>query len=121
MPKLSGKQLHDMSAAIFHAMGSAPAEAEEAAAHLVRANLTGHDSHGVGMLPAYMRLFAEGKLVPNQTLQTVVDDGPILVLDAGRGYGRACAEGAAPACWACATPPISAGSAPMARFAQPPA
>ena len=94
MPTLSGKQLHDMAVEIFHAMGSAPAEAEEAAAHLVRANLTGHDSHGVGMLPAYMRLFAEGKLVPNQALQTVVDDGPILVLDAGRGVGqRMAAEG----------------------------
>ena len=94
MPKLSGAELHDMSVAIFRAMGSAPAEAEEAAAHLVRANLTGHDSHGVGMLPAYMRLFAEGKLVPNQALQTVVDDGPILVLDAGRGVGhRMAAEG----------------------------
>ena len=88
MPKLNRRELHETSAAIFRAMGSAPEEAEEAAAHLARANLTGHDSHGIGMLPAYMRLFAEGKLVPNQTLRTVVDDGPILVLDADRGVGQ---------------------------------
>lgn len=94
MPNLTQTALQALSDAIFRAMGSLPAEAEEASAHLVRANLTGHDSHGVGMLPAYMRLFAEGKLVPNQTLRTVVDDGPILVLDAGLGVGqRMAAEG----------------------------
>ena len=46
------------------------------------------------MLPAYMRFFAAGLLVPNQTLETVVDAGPILVLDGRRGVGqRMAAEG----------------------------
>ena len=39
-------------ARIFIAAGSTPAEAEIVADHLVEANLRGHDSHGVGMIPA---------------------------------------------------------------------
>ena len=69
-------------------MGSDEIETKEVADHLVRANLTGHDSHGVGMLPAYVRLLQEGLLVPNQTSETVLDAGALLVIDARRGYGQ---------------------------------
>jgi uncharacterized oxidoreductase len=69
-------------------MGSEEGEAEQVADHLVRANLAGHDSHGVGMLPTYVRLLHEGLLVPNQTAETVLDAGALLVIDARRGYGQ---------------------------------
>jgi len=69
-------------------MGSEQAEAAEVADHLVRANLAGHDSHGVGMLPTYVRLLQDGLLVPNQTADTVLDAGALLVIDARRGYGQ---------------------------------
>jgi uncharacterized oxidoreductase len=75
-------------------MGSAEAEAAEVADHLVRANLAGHDSHGVGMLPAYVRLLHEKLLVPNQTAETVLDTGALLVIDARRGYGQRMAANA---------------------------
>ena len=68
-------------------MGSADAEATEVADHLVKANLAGHDSHGVGMLPAYVRLLHDKLLVPNQEPATVLDAGALLVIDARRGYG----------------------------------
>jgi uncharacterized oxidoreductase len=69
-------------------MGSAEGEAAQVADHLVRANLAGHDSHGVGMLPTYVRLLHAGLLVPNQTAETVLDAGALLVIDARRGYGQ---------------------------------
>jgi len=69
-------------------MGSVESEANEVADHLVRANLAGHDSHGVGMLPTYVRLLGDGLLVPNQTAETVLDAGALLVVDARRGYGQ---------------------------------
>ena len=69
-------------------MGSTAEETEEVADHLVRANLAGHDSHGVGMLPAYVRLLQDGLLVPNQTPHTVLDAGALLVIDARRGFGQ---------------------------------
>jgi uncharacterized oxidoreductase len=73
---------------IARRMGSDEAEAGEVADHLVRANLAGHDSHGVGMLPTYVRLLGDGLLVPNQTAETVLDAGALLVIDARRGYGQ---------------------------------
>src|SRR6202046_3273391 len=73
---------------IARRMGSNEAEANEVADHLVRANLAGHDSHGVGMLPTYVRLLHAGRLVPNQTAETVLDAGGLLVIDARRGYGH---------------------------------
>ena len=73
---------------IARRMGSDEAEATEVADHLVRANLAGHDSHGVGMLPTYVRLLGDGLLVPNQTAETVLDAGALLVVDARRGYGQ---------------------------------
>ena len=69
-------------------MGSNDAEASEVADHLVRANLAGHDSHGVGMLPTYVRLLGDKLLVPNQTAETILDAGALLVIDAKRGYGQ---------------------------------
>lgn len=88
MPVLPAQALRAVAHLISRRMGSEEAEAAQAADHLVRANLAGHDSHGVGMLPAYVRLLHEGLLVPNQTAETVLDAGALLVIDARRGYGQ---------------------------------
>jgi uncharacterized oxidoreductase len=94
MPTIRADQLLAFTERTVRAMGSSEAEAREVADHLVRANLAGHDSHGVGMLPTYVDILERGLLVPNQTLKTVVDAGALLVLDAGRGFGqRMAAEG----------------------------
>ncbi len=66
MPTFSPQALHALTLLIARRMGSAQDEALEVADHLVRANLSGHDSHGVDMLPAYVRLLQDGLLVPNQ-------------------------------------------------------
>jgi hydroxycarboxylate dehydrogenase B len=88
MPSFTPQALHALTSLIVGRMGSLPDETEEVADHLVRANLSGHDSHGVGMLPAYVRLLRDGLLVPNQTPHTVLDAGALLVIDARRGFGQ---------------------------------
>jgi hydroxycarboxylate dehydrogenase B len=88
MPTLPSYALEAIARLIARGMGSEEAEANEVADHLVRANLAGHDSHGVGMLPTYVRLLHAGLLVPNQTAGTVLDAGALLVIDAHRGYGQ---------------------------------
>ncbi len=88
MPTFTPQALYALTHLIAERMGSAPDEAHEVADHLVRANLAGHDSHGVGMLPAYVRLLQDGLLVPNQTPEIVLDAGALLVIDARRGYGQ---------------------------------
>lgn len=92
MPTIAADRLHALVLVIVRAMGSSAAEAQDVADHLIAANLSGHDSHGVGMLPDYVRLRHEGLLVPDQTLEVVSDKGSVLVLDARRGFGQAMAK-----------------------------
>ncbi len=68
--------------------GSAPEEVEAVAANLIDANLTGHDSHGIGMLPRYAAAFLEGGLKPNTHVRTVLDAGAMLRLDGDAGFGQ---------------------------------
>ena len=77
---------------IIAGTGSQPAEAREVATHLVEANLKGHDSHGVGMIPSYVKNAREGLLHPNQHAKLVSETGPIAVFDGQMGYGQVTAR-----------------------------
>ena len=68
--------------------GSSPLEAERVASNLVEANLTGHDSHGVGMIPRYVAALQDGGLRVNQHVSVALDAGAILRLDGHAGYGQ---------------------------------
>src|SRR5688572_28444320 len=74
--------------AIALAGGSNPEEARRVAENLVMANLSGHDSHGIGMMPRYVEALQEGGLAPNQKPAVKVDTGGLLVLDGMTGYGQ---------------------------------
>jgi uncharacterized oxidoreductase len=89
--RATADQLRRLGSAIFTAGGSAQAEAGLVADHLVAANLAGHDSHGVGMIPSYVRHVKAGLVVPNTRAKLVKDDGATLMFDGLRGYGRAVA------------------------------
>jgi uncharacterized oxidoreductase len=52
MPIIAAESLRAVVHAMCKAAGSDDYEAELVAENLVMANLSGHDSHGVGMLPA---------------------------------------------------------------------
>jgi uncharacterized oxidoreductase len=68
--------------------GSDAREAALIAGNLVEANLTGHDSHGVGMIPRYVKSLLEGGLAVNQHPQILLDGGTVLRLDGRAGYGQ---------------------------------
>ena len=68
--------------------GSSAQEIAEVSNNLIEANLTGHDSHGIGMLPRYAEAFAEGGLKPNAHVRTVLDMGAMLKLDGDAGFGQ---------------------------------
>jgi uncharacterized oxidoreductase len=74
--------------AIALAGGSEPGEARLVADNLVMANLTGHDSHGIGMMPRYVEALLEGGLHPNRKVEVKLDGGALLALDGGAGYGQ---------------------------------
>jgi len=73
---------------VVRGFGSSEAEVEAVASNLIEANLTGHDSHGIGMLPRYAKSFLEGGLKPNTHVRTVLDGGALLRLDGGAGFGQ---------------------------------
>jgi len=92
--RVTADALRRLTGSILKRGGSEAAEADLVADHLVRANLAGHDSHGVGMIPAYVRHLEAGLVVPNTRAKLVKDDGAILMFDGARGYGR-CVAGEA--------------------------
>jgi uncharacterized oxidoreductase len=73
---------------VVRAGGSADYEADLVARNLVDANLAGHDSHGVGMIPRYAAAIVEGGLAVNAHPRVVVDAGTMVTLDGQRGYGQ---------------------------------
>ncbi|MBI2203393.1 MAG: malate/lactate/ureidoglycolate dehydrogenase [Candidatus Rokubacteria bacterium] len=85
----SAKQLVSAVHRIVTNGGSDAREADLVATNLVEANLRGHDSHGVGMVPRYIESLLGGELVPNQRITVVRDAGVFLTLDGNRGYGQA--------------------------------
>lgn len=88
MPTLASDTLHALTRAVCTAGGSTEREASLVADQLVEANLTGHDSHGVGLLPFYVQSLATGALVPNRHAEPVREQGAVLVVEGGRGYGQ---------------------------------
>ena len=85
------EQLHAFALTVLRAGGCSEVEAGQVADHLVDANLSGHDSHGIGLIPVYVDLIQAGLIVPDHQVEVVSDLGAVLVLDAGRGFGHAMA------------------------------
>jgi uncharacterized oxidoreductase len=90
--KIRHDPLHKLTAAIFQSAGCESAEAECIAAHLVEANLVGHDSHGVIRVPSYVRWLREGKVVAGRTIQVAFENEVIAVVDGQFGFGQTIGE-----------------------------
>lgn len=80
--------LTDFVSKLFQASGATEVIADEVAAHLVLANLKGHDSHGVGMIPSYVYNIAQKLLDPTTTGEVIVDKGAVILYDAKTGFGQ---------------------------------
>jgi len=78
---------HAMRLAV-RGFGSGESEVEAVVDNLIEANLTGHDSHGIGMLPRYAEAYLQGGLRPNTHVRTLLDTGSLLRLDGGAGFGQ---------------------------------
>jgi len=90
--RIPASQLHEYVRAIWEQAGSAPREAQLVADHLVAANLTGHDSHGVGMIPRYVDSLRDHQLQLNAHASVVKDVGAVLTVDGGNGFGQVVAH-----------------------------
>lgn len=73
---------------LVRGFGSEEREVELVTDNLIQANLTGHDSHGIGMLPRYSEAWVEGGLKANAHIKTLMDGGALLRVDGQAGFGQ---------------------------------
>jgi uncharacterized oxidoreductase len=84
-------QLRQYVLRVCSSLGSEPTEAGLVADQLIGANLAGHDSHGVGMIPTYVDAVRHGRLFVNRHATVARDAGPVLVVEGNRAFGQVAA------------------------------
>lgn len=94
MPLIASQDLSARVAQLFVAAGTQTAVARQVAENLVMANLSGHDSHGVGMAARYVDAILEGNLDPHARPTIHTDNGMLLGLDGQSGFGQVVGEDA---------------------------
>ncbi len=85
---IAADTLQRFIADIFEKGGCGREEAERIAFHLLGANLTGHDSHGVIRTPRYIQWLREGKVLAGQGLTIVAESPTHAVVDGNFGFGQ---------------------------------
>ena len=80
--------LREFTAAVVRGIGADADVAAEVARHLVVANLSGHDSHGVLRLTQYVAELDRGELVPGARPELLSERAVAALFDAGRGFGQ---------------------------------
>src|SRR6516225_4872056 len=85
-------ELHSIATRVFTAAGSDPDETRIIADHLIEANLRGHDSHGVGLIPNYLQHLAGGTVFANRKGRVVSESGSLIVYDGDRAWGQIAAR-----------------------------
>jgi uncharacterized oxidoreductase len=81
-------ELTEFATRIFVSVNASEEAASETARHLVAANLKGHDSHGVGMIPAYVGNIRADILKVDAHASIKRDKGAVLLIDGGMGFGQ---------------------------------
>ena len=87
MPKVSAERLHKIGAALLVGAGASPEEADTVARGCVNANLVGHDSHGVILIPSYVERIKVGHIVPGAPFKIVQESPTTTVIDGHWGFG----------------------------------
>ena len=89
---INSQKLASLITKIFLAMNCSRKETSIISNHLITANLMGHDSHGVGMIPIYVKNFHEKILFPNKYPELMKDEPSIITFDGQRGFGQSIAK-----------------------------
>src|SRR5258708_36142908 len=83
---IKAKALEAFVADIFESAGCSEDEADRIGRYLVSANLSGHDSHGVVRVPRYAAQKKNGTVLPDVTVDVLVDTPVIAALDGKYGF-----------------------------------
>jgi LDH2 family malate/lactate/ureidoglycolate dehydrogenase len=85
-------RLRTVAATLFKAAGASDSEAKTIAHYSVLANLTGHDSHGVIMLPSYLDRIEKKHIIPGAPFEIKQESPTTTVVDGHWGFGYVVAE-----------------------------
>jgi uncharacterized oxidoreductase len=87
MPKIAAERLQKIGAALLVGAGAAQEEADTVARGCVAANLAGHDSHGIILIPTYVERIKVGHIVPGAPFKIVQESPTTTVIDGHWGFG----------------------------------
>ncbi|MGK6314334.1 Ldh family oxidoreductase [Neorhizobium sp. DT-125] len=85
-------QARDLARSILAAAGASAEHAAIVAEHLVEAEMTGHSSHGLRLLPMYLRRLAQGEVSGTAAPAVVQDSGNIVFVNGNRAFGQVAGE-----------------------------
>src|SRR5438093_4233864 len=92
MPHVAVEDLTALATAAYEAAGTPPEHARIVAAHQVGANLVGHDSHGVVLLPTYITRIDRGHIMPAATPEVINESPATVAVNGGWGFGPVISE-----------------------------
>jgi uncharacterized oxidoreductase len=88
MPVVRPERLHPLAVALYEHAGVSAGDARTVADHQIDANLAGHDSHGIHLLPTYLDRIGKGHIVPGAPIE-VLDETPTTArVDGHWGFGQ---------------------------------
>ena len=87
MPNVKAEVLQAFSVAAYIKAGTPEEHAETVARHQVGANLVGHDSHGVVLLPTYINRIDRGHIMPAARPEIIKEAGASIAVNGGWGFG----------------------------------
>src|ERR1700730_829727 len=87
MPRIAAERLHKIGAALLVGAGASREEADTVARGCVNANLAGHDSHGIILIPSYVERIKVGHIVPGAPFKIVQESPTTTVIDGHWGFG----------------------------------
>lgn len=85
---ITAQALTDLVTEIFEHTSCSSEESLRIATNLVEANLTGHDSHGVIRTGRYVDGLAQGRQLADQTLDLLIDEPTLMLVDGNYGMGQ---------------------------------
>ncbi len=87
MPNVSAAKLIEVAQGLLVAAGASQEEAAVIARYNIGANLVGHDSHGIILIPTYIDRIKAGHIVPQAAWQITQETATTTVIDGNWGFG----------------------------------
>ena len=87
MPNVPADRLMEIANALLQAAGASAEEAATIARYNIGANLVGHDSHGIILIPTYIDRIKVGHIVPGAPWNIIEETPTTTVIDGNWGFG----------------------------------